>query len=139
MFHASTMKTIYLSYAVHGISFGLAVIYTTGDDRQKNTSRVFKGDTSGARLNVPVLHLSPLAFRYAHLNLFIRGSLAPVSCGWPYRQTGREHLTASHTHLQISVVGCGQGDAQCDRSFRSNVSLEYNQPNSQESCFTQLR
>lgn len=107
--------------------------------QQKNTSHVFKGDTRGACLNVPVLHLSPLAFRYAHLNLFIRGSLAPTSCGWPYRQTGREHFTSSHTHPQIWVVGCGQGDAQWDRSFRSNVSLEYNQPDSQESIFPLLR
>lgn len=91
----------------------------------------------GACLNVPVLHLSLLGFRYTHLNLFIRASLASGSCGWPYRQTGREHFTSSHTHLQIWVVGRGQGDAQWDRSFRYNVSLEYNQPNSQEIIFTQ--
>lgn len=84
--------------------------------------RTSRGDVTAACLNIPVFHLLPLAFWYMHSNLLIRGSLAPGSCGWPYRQAGREHFTSSYTPLQIWVVGCGRGDAQWHGSFRSNVS-----------------
>lgn len=100
VFHASSMQTIYLCYTVHCMSFGKAVIYTTGDDRQKNTSHVFKSDMREACLNVPVLHLSPLAFRYAHLNLFIPGSLALVPVDGPI---GRQ---AESTSLPPTFI-CG--------------------------------
>lgn len=74
-----------------------------------------------ARRSSPVLHLFPVAFRYAQPNLFIQGSLAPLFCGCPHRQTGGELFTSSHTHPHIGVVGCGQGDAWWDRSFRRTV------------------
>lgn len=62
---------------------------------------------------------APLAFRYAHSNLFMQGSPAPPFCQWPYRQTGREHFTSSHTRARFWVVGGGLGEAQRDGSFRS--------------------
>lgn len=75
-----------------------------------------------ARRSAPVLHLFPVAFRYAQPNLFIQGSLAPLVCGCPYRQTDRELFTSSHTHPHTGVEGCGQADARRDRSFRSTAS-----------------